>query len=140
LIRSNETSMKPATWIRIALSLGAALYLVSFAFTAVDAIPGWWCALYALWPWNIQEASNLAFFGGLINPLVFLYFLLTVLNLGERLRTILAAAILFCIPLTWIALDRMDKHPVTGHYLWIAGVLLLISPVVPKIPDVSGAK
>jgi hypothetical protein len=50
--------------------LGAGLYRVSFAFTAVDAIPGWLCAFIALCRWHDREASDLAFFGGLIDPLV----------------------------------------------------------------------
>ncbi len=128
-----EPLHKDTHWSKAALYLGAVIYLVSFLLPAADAIPGWMCALYAIWPWNIQEASKLAFFGGLINPLIVLYFFLSAIGAGSRIRTVLASAMLVCIPLTWIALDRMDKRPQIGHFLWIAGILLMILPVFPRL-------
>ena len=128
-----EPLHKNAYWSKAALYLGAAIYLVSFRLPAAGAIPGWMCAVYAIWPWNVQEASKLAFFGGLINPFVVLYFFLSANHAGGRIRTVLASAMLLCIPLTWIALDRMDKRPQIGHFLWIAGILLMILPALPRL-------
>ena len=133
MTRPIEPLRKTAYWSKAALYLGVAIYLVSFRLPAADAMPGWMCAVYAIWPWNIQEASKLAFFGGLINPLVVLYFFLSAINAGGRIRAVLASAMLICMPLTWVALERMDKRPQIGHFLWIAGILLMILPVFPKL-------
>jgi hypothetical protein len=127
-----EPLRKPAYWSATALYMGAIVYLISFWLPAVGMLPGWMCALYAIWPWSIQEASKLAFFGGLINPLVVLYFFLSAISTGGRVRAVLVYAMVTCIPLTWMALDRMDKRPQIGHFLWIAGILLMILSDFPR--------
>src|SRR5437879_9542370 len=129
-----------ARWKSVALYVGFALYFVSFFLPAVDQWKGWDCAWLALEYWHDDKVSPLVLFGGLVNPLGALYLFLGVLNAASKIRAILAATILVCIPLTWFALGRMDAKVHVGHYVWIAGILLMISPVLGVIPRLPAAK
>jgi hypothetical protein len=121
------------------MTIGSLLYLGSFMLPAANAMPGWMCAIYALWPWNIQEASNWAFFGGIMNPLVILAPALTLMG-SRKLSITLAAIILCCEPLTLIALRQMNMSVSIGHFVWIAGIGLLLSPSLIEIFSVPIAR
>ena len=129
-----------ARWKSVALYVGFALYFVSFFLPAVDQWKGWDCAWLALEYWHDDKVSPLVLFGGLVNPLGVLYLLVSALNAASKVRAYLAVAILFCIPLTWFALDRMNVQVKVGHFVWIAGVLLMLLPVISGITQLPGAK
>src|SRR5947207_13345333 len=97
---------------------------------------GFWIALAGfifVRPWQPDDQiSALAAFGAWLNPEVLLLFFLSVFQRSPRLRALLVATILFSIPMTWIAINRMDHAGVAvyplgpGHFLWIARILLIV--------------
>jgi hypothetical protein len=114
------------------LYIGLTIYVASFIMPAIDiggkAWEGWIVACFALAPWQTPGASPLAFFGGLINPLLIVYVFLRLLNVAATTRKSLGVAILFCIPLTWLSLAQMHYGVNVGHVAWIAGILLILLP------------
>ncbi len=120
--------------------LGLFLFLLSFLLPAVGTIKGFESAWWAIipWPGHDDQISSLAAFGGWLNPEVFLFFCLSVARRGLRLRSLLTVIILFSIPMTWIAIYRMNLSGMAmsplgvGHYLWVTGILLIVLPDLPS--------
>ena len=117
---------------------GLAIFLTSFFLTAVGTLSGWDCALFSLMAWgrHDEKISSLAMFGGLINPQVILFSLLAAARTARFLRSLLAVTILFCIPITWVAIYQMSVAGMAmnvgpGHVLWIVGILLMVYPDIP---------
>jgi hypothetical protein len=135
-----NNSSPSVPWKPVVLCFGLGLFLASFFLPAVDEWKGWECAQLAFLTWNDDKFSRLSWFGGIINPLAVLYVFLSALPGTDKIRAYLSSAILFCIPLTWFALDRMNVQVKVGHFAWIAGVLLMLSPVISRIPQLPGAK
>jgi len=111
--------------------LGLALYFTSFFLPAVTLagmpMQGWMCAFLSLWMWvDLENSSILVIFGGLINPLAFIWGVLRFYENGERLRLRLSRVVLLCIPFTWLCLLTLKMGFLVGHVLWIAGLLLMI--------------
>src|SRR5690242_21494527 len=89
---------------------GPFLFLLSFFLPAISDRPGFEWALWALFAWHLNDdqISSLAVFGGCINLEILLLFWLSALSRGQRFRSLLTVLILFSIPMTWIALYRMN--------------------------------
>lgn len=118
--------------------VGFAGFLGSFFLRAVGNLSGRECALFSLLTWNSHDnkISSLAMFGGLINPQIILFSLLYASRVARQVRSLLAVTILFCIPITWIAIYQMSVAGMPmnigpGHVLWIAGILLMIFSDIP---------
>ncbi len=116
---------------------GICLFLLSFSLPAVGNLSGLQCAGFAIkyWPHD-DKISSLALFGGWLNPQVLPLFFLSVFRVASRLRALLTVTILFSIPMTWIAIHRMNAAGMymdlkTGHFLWIAGILLIVLQNLP---------
>src|SRR5260370_252921 len=113
---------------------GICLFLLSFSLPAVGDLSGLQCAGYAIHYWEHDDKiSSLALFGGWLNPQVLLLFFLCVFRVAPRFRAVLNVTILFSIPMTWIAIHRMGAAGMymdlkAGHFLWIAGILLIVLP------------
>ena len=126
-----------STPVAVAIYLGICLFLLSFSLPAVGAWRGWECALFAIRYWvHDDKISSLALFGGWLNPQVLLLFFLTVFRVARSLRALLAVTILVSIPMTWIAIHRMSAAGMymdlkVGHFLWIAGIVLILLPTLP---------
>jgi hypothetical protein len=122
---------------------GVGLYVLSFFLPAVQLgdVPfrGLVCAWYALTFWRLPQAyySQLAIFGGLINPLAALFIALRLLRHAPRVRAFLSVAIVVFIPLTWTAISRMSMGIRIGHIAWIAGLVLLLFPGSQIWPSLS---
>jgi hypothetical protein len=124
---------------------GGALFLVSFALHSIrvdsdDIFRGYQCAdlaarfLYlairevlphaarGLFPWLLNLCFGLS---GLINPLLLCY-LLVPCKLGRRIASLIC--ILFIE--TWCGLAYSRFVPLVGHFLWVAGTLLLLTPEI----------
>ena len=68
---------------------------------------------------------------GWINPLVLLYLVSCALKRLNRTRPFIASAIVVCCVAMWVQLATEHAALLVGHYIWIAGiVLLLLTPVV----------
>jgi hypothetical protein len=74
---------------------------------------------------------------GWVNPLAVVYLLFTLGSRYLNVRRILAVSLLICLIATWIFLAKAPMVPLVGHYLWVAGLLLIISPEVAAVfkPD-----
>jgi hypothetical protein len=138
----NARSDAHSAGLPILFYAGVGFYLLSFSLPAVQfagsPLRGWMCAWYSLDAWRIPEASRLAIFGGLINPLAALYIFLRLQHRSARLRACISVVILIFILLTWIAISRMQLGILVGHVAWIAGLMLLLVPggqVWPSLAD-----
>jgi len=115
------------------LWFGFSLFAVSFALPAVGDLKGIACALFALLAWGSHDnqISSLAVFGALLNPEVLALFLLSILQRAPRLRAVLSVVILFSVPMTWIAIHRMNAAGMfmelrIGHFVWIIGIVVIV--------------
>lgn len=84
-----------------------------------------------------QNILSCAFWGWL-NPQVLLLFFLSVFRVVSPLRAALTVTILFSIPMTWIAIHRMNAAGTymdfkVGHFLWIVEILLIVLPNLPLL-------
>jgi hypothetical protein len=68
---------------------------------------------------------------GWINPLILLYMSFSFAPKFFRVRRILAVAILVNMVATWIFFVAFPLIPLIGHFMWIAGALLILAPEVP---------
>jgi hypothetical protein len=123
---------------------GVTLYVTSFFLPAVwfidHSITGFGCAKLAaissiVWitkglpaemSARVVWAIWLGTFGGLINLLAIVYFLLRIFGQTLRTQMTVAWAILaFMVPM-WVSLYLMHAKPFVGHAVWILGLLLMI--------------
>jgi hypothetical protein len=61
---------------------------------------------------------------------VILYLLFCIWKRPVVVRRLLTVAIVLSIGATWIFLAKAQLHPVVGHYVWVAGILIVLSPEV----------
>jgi hypothetical protein len=127
--------------------LGFCLFVAAFFLPAVRSgpvgpeatvFPGWKCASIAL-------GETVALFGksvsgppsfevllvvlsGWINPLALLLMCFGFSRGFAILRRVLAAMILLCMAATWNFFALQKLSPLAGHFLWIAGALLILIP------------
>src|SRR5690349_13998765 len=111
---SPKTSAVSILWA-FGLYFGTCLFIVSFSLPAVGNLSGMACAEVSIkyWPHD-DKISALALFGGWLNPQVLLLFFLSACRLASPLRAVLTVTILFSIPMTWIAIHRMNA---AGMYM-----------------------
>jgi uncharacterized membrane protein len=143
----------------IVRAVGILLFAVAFFLPAVrDAhtvtgsgsapMTGWMCATVA----GSASAGILHLFGpgaqgketagviclilsGWVNPLVLLYLLSCISQKFVRIRRVLAVAILICFAATWFFLFKVPMTPLIGHFLWVAGALMILAgEVVRSVP------
>lgn len=135
---SPKTSAVSILWA-VALYFGICLFLLSFSLPAVGNLTGLECAEFAIKSWRHDDKiSSLALFGAWLNPQVLLLFFLSVIRVVSPLRAALTVTILFSIPMTWIAIHRMNAAGMymdfkVGHFLWIAEILLIVLPNLPLL-------
>ncbi|MGD0894351.1 MAG: hypothetical protein ABR923_22755 [Terracidiphilus sp.] len=114
--------------------------------TGPFVLPGWMCTAVATGAtaglfhasasaWQGKDAAGVAFLimSGWVNPLVVIYLVFTIWRRVVVIRRILATAILICIAAAWAFFAESWKtnspmHPLIGHYVWIAGILVMLSP------------
>lgn len=101
---------------------------------------GWMCALVAASATGgifhasaarIQSKDMLGIvcliLSGWVNPLVLFYLVASIWRRLATIRCVLGAAVLVCLIATWVFLFKAPMIPLVGHYLWAAGVLLILS-------------
>jgi hypothetical protein len=134
-------------WVLRIVGLG--IFVLAFFQLAVrsgapgpDAVvfPGWKCASVALTEtvglfgksvaWPPALPILLVVFSGWINPLVVLVILSSFFSKLRILRRILGILILLCMVATWWFFALQKVTPLVGHWLWIAGALLILGPDV----------
>jgi hypothetical protein len=71
---------------------------------------------------------------GWINPLGLLYLLFCAFKKLHRIRAVLAVIISAACLVMWIQLAREHVTLLVGHYLWIAGIaLILLAPLASHL-------
>jgi hypothetical protein len=137
------------TWaVWVSRILGVCIFVGAFFLPAVRAgaagdptapvFPGWKCASVAL---NLTMTlfgkavkgappltACLAAVSGWINPLIAIDLLLSPWRGALVARRVVAAFILVCMAATWTFFVDEKLTPLVGHFLWIAGALLIILP------------
>ncbi|MGD0912697.1 MAG: hypothetical protein ABR928_12425 [Terracidiphilus sp.] len=123
--------------------LGLAIFVLAFWQPAVRAgqttvLPGWKCATIASTesmtlfgkpgPGKHQFIEYLVAFSGWINLLIVLVILASPVRALLVVRRIFAVAIMLCMAGTWVLFAQQQISPLTGHFMWIAGALLVIIP------------
>lgn len=113
--------------------------------------PGWVCAGFTLIPTGavIQHPSALfkgtesreytLLFSGWVNPLVLIYLLFCIRRSWIWPRRIAAVAILICLGCAWVFLANEHFTAFIGHYLWVAGIVLMLIPEVTPAGRTAGA-
>jgi hypothetical protein len=128
--------------------VGICIFAVAFLLPACRlrgsgpsiSFAGWECAKMAflamLTPFGKLEDTMppipnlLLVLSGWINLLILVYLLLTLRPRAVTLRRVLALATLVCMGATWIFFAQLHLVPLIGHFLWIAGALLVLAPEV----------
>jgi hypothetical protein len=120
---------------------GFLIYVVAFFLPAVrevasggdtpDVLQGSRCAWITLinsFSHEIWHSQNfLAILSGWINPLIVLYLIFLLFPKFRWPRRIAAGLIVLFILGTWIFFYLYPLVPLVGHFLWIAGVLLILA-------------
>ena len=142
---------------RIVRLIGIVVFVIAFFLPAVrDAhtssgpgslpMSGWMCATVAIsGSAGILHASTMQgkdilgmiclILSGWVNPLVLLYLFFCIWRKFVRTRRVLAVAILICFVATWIFFVKAPMVPLIGHFLWVAGALMiLVGEVAGSIP------
>jgi len=145
--------------MRIVRLAGIAVFVVAFFLPAVRdphttsgpvSIPmsGWMCATVAisasagilhLASGTTQGKDLLGacclILSGWVNPLVILYLFFCIWRKFVLIRRVLAVAILICFVATWVFFVKAPMVPLIGHFLWVAGALMiLVGEVAGSIP------
>lgn len=145
-----QNGSQAPSWIGWVVRLfGLCVFVVAFFLPAVRAgspgseavvFPGWKCASVALTETvalvgksGVEKPSFevlLVIFSGWINPLVLLLFVLSFWPTLLAVRRVLAVIVLLCMAATWTFFAVQKVTPLMGHFVWIAGALLVLLSAV----------
>jgi hypothetical protein len=64
---------------------------------------------------------------GWVNPLILLFLAFGFTRRFATLRRVLAVGVLLCLGATWFFFGVSHISPLVGHYLWVAGALLILA-------------
>jgi hypothetical protein len=125
----------------VARIVGFLVYVAAFFLPAVrevatggdapDVLQGSRCAWVTLvnsFSHELWHSQNfLAILSGWINPLIVLYLIFLVFPRFKWPRRIVAGLIVLFIVGTWVFFYLYPLVPLAGHFLWIAGILLILA-------------
>ena len=133
----------------IARILGIVVFVVAFLLPACrlgpdapgsNIFPGWKCASVALTEttalfgkavtWPIPEPVVLVVLSGWINPIILLVLILSVVPRVSIVRRFMGVIVLISMVGTWVFFAQEKLTPLIGHFLWIAGAILILLPEV----------
>jgi hypothetical protein len=127
--------------VLIARLLGFCIYVWAFFLPAVREVaqPGgdapevikgsrcaWITVINTLNPEMWHGKDFMAILSGWINPLLVLYLIFLMFPIFRWPRRIAAAMILVFMVVTWVFFALYPLVPLVGHFLWIAGILLIL--------------
>lgn len=137
---AGSSTINRAVWI--ARILGFGIYLWAFFLPAVrehagngndapDVLQGSRCAwvtlVNSLNPEMWHSKDFLAVLSGWINPLIALYLIFLIFPKFCWPRRIVAGLIVLFMLGTWLFFYLYPLIPLAGHFLWIAGILLILT-------------
>jgi hypothetical protein len=128
--------------------LGLGIFVFAFFLSAVRLgaagdptaaiFPGWKCASLALnettalFGKAVKGAPPLAAclmaMSGWINPLIILDLGLSLWRRALVVRRIVGVLVVLCMAATWAFFAEEKLTPLLGHFLWVAGALLILLP------------
>jgi hypothetical protein len=120
--------------------VGLAVFAVAFLLPALappDAAPfiGWKCASIAFSaPFSFLHGQSfdldivLVSISGLLNAFLFIYVLLSFFKRLKLVRWVFIGLIFISMLSTWDFFARKHCTPLMGHFLWIAGAVIIILP------------
>jgi hypothetical protein len=127
--------------ILICQILGICIFAAAFLLPAcreagpvnsfTNSFKGWECArttFTAAFQKDSYESWNfLAVMSGLINELILIYLVFSFFPRFKRLRRSLAVGVLVCMAATWAFFAIANLVPLIGHFMWIAGALMILA-------------
>lgn len=151
------SSLNPTTVKRsYILCIGLLLYVISFFLIAIahSAIRGYFCAGFALEvPWSQNALGHQGVFegrlfewvalliSGWINPFFIAATVFLCFGRPSRMGSVLRIVVILMIPFCWVVFHYEDIYPREGHFVWIAGMLLvLFSKEIAALMSLSGAQ
>jgi hypothetical protein len=140
----NSSPSRAFLYLRVA---GYFVYLLAFFLPACrqagasvvgkpDVYQGWFCACFTIINslnreiWRSKDA--LAILSGWINPLMLFYVAFLFSKKLRSARRVIAAAIVFLIGCTWVYFYLAPLMPLVGHFLWVAGILMILAGEAAK--------
>jgi hypothetical protein len=120
------------------LMIGFAIFVGAFFLPALagGGAPGYFYAWITLFlPWGHDGMNMLreqpmqyaaVLLAGLINPVFLVTLLLIALKKLPRATLVLSILVLLMLPSCWVIFHHENFHPGKGHFLWIAGMLLVL--------------
>jgi len=133
-------------WIRVVTVLaGLCLFVPAFFLPAITMVqsgpgpnsqPGWVCAVVAtgslagIFKGSIGSATPdilCLMLSGLVNPLLLVYLVFCLWTKFVGVRAGLAVVILIGLVATWWFFGFSHFIPAIGHYLWVAGILVILA-------------
>ena len=137
-----RNTLETQRWIVPVIRLaGLAIFILAFFEQAVaregQNYAGWKCASIAMsfaqnlvmkHGGNHESFEYLTALSGLINPLIVFTLLASPIRALRILRQIFAVLVVVCMIATWVLFSQQHIVPLTGHFLWIAGALLILAP------------
>jgi hypothetical protein len=135
-------------WMALVLRvLGLCIFAAAFFLPACRlgapgpgevVFPGWKCASVALsetmslFGKSVSGAppfqALLVVMSGWINPLIVLVLLASFSRRLLMARRVMGVVVLVCMAATWTFFAQQKLVPLLGHFLWIAGALLILLP------------
>jgi len=145
-----RSSVTPRT-ILICQILGLMIFIAAFSLPAcreagpvtafTNTFKGWECARITLSATfqkeTYEDLDFLAVLSGWINPLILIYIPFSFFPQFKRVRRSLAAAVLVCMAATWTFFFIAHIVPLIGHFMWIAGALMILAAEVARRPRPS---
>jgi hypothetical protein len=135
----NSAAARAALAARV---LGYFVFLVAFFLPACREVatagagdPGVYKGYFCAWVTLINTFNGgvwrskdfLAILSGWINPLMLLYVAFVFSSKLRRARRFIGVVIVLFIVCTWIYFFLFPLVPLVGHFLWVAGILLILS-------------
>jgi hypothetical protein len=131
------------TWgVAITRILGVLVYIAAFFLPACREVAGFdgdaptvlqgsrcaWITLVNTFSHDIWHSRYfLAILSGWINPLIVVYLIFLLFSAFVWPRRVVVCLILCFIASTWVFFHVYPLVPLVGHYLWIAGILMILS-------------
>ncbi len=128
--------------VLIARLVGICIYVWAFFLPAVREVAtagvdapemlrgtrcAWVTLINTLNPEMWHSKYFLAVFSGWINPLLVLYLIFLLFPIFRWPRRIVAGVIALFLIGTWVFFYMYPLVPLVGHFLWVAGILLILA-------------
>lgn len=135
----NAAASRATKYVRL---LGYLVFLVAFFLPACRQMatpggepPDYYRGSFCAWITLINSFNRemwttsgaLAILSGWINPLMLLYVAFQFSNRLRKARRVIAGLVAIFVLCTWVYFYLAHLAPLIGHFLWIAGILMILA-------------